>query len=237
MISMLLYSKQEDEQKLLDHMFRDAVADLADDEIRIHTCDNKKALQEMVDRGELLDMGCLDVTGKEGVTTVLSVRNAYPAMEILLVADAKMSPLTYIRPGIRASSLLLRPFQTRETGEVMHEFLSSYLLSREADDDQTFTLRGRDGVIKLPYARICFVEARMKKIYIRTETEEFGYYDSLERLQESLPESFIRCHRGFIVNRSRIRKLDVTDNLFILDNGMKVPVSRGYKQAMKEEMA
>ena len=49
---------------------------------------------------------------------------------------------------------------------------------------------------------------------------------------DSLPEQFVRCHRGFIVNRKKIKTISYSQKLIFLNNDMLVPLSRGYKNSL-----
>lgn len=63
--------------------------------------------------------------------------------------------------------------------------------------------------------------------------EEFGFYHTIDGLEKELPEQFVRCHRGFIVNSTKIRKVALPQNLLYLTDDFEVPVSRSYKAEVK----
>ena len=52
-------------------------------------------------------------------------------------------------------------------------------------------------------------------------------------LEQTLPDEFIRCHRAFIVRRSRISCIRLSQNCLTLDNGETLPLSRTYKPRLK----
>jgi len=51
---------------------------------------------------------------------------------------------------------------------------------------------------------------------------------------KDLPDMFVRCHRGYIVNKNKIRRVINAENLLELDAEIYVPVSRSLKKALKE---
>ena len=63
--------------------------------------------------------------------------------------------------------------------------------------------------------------------------EEYGFYLTMDRLAEELPEQFLRCHRSFIVNSRKIRKIMLSQNLIGLEDGFDIPLSRSYKAVLK----
>ena len=105
---------------------------------------------------------------------------------------------------------------------------------KQESDERTFLIENREGKTYIPMSQIYYFEAREKRIYVRLKREEYTFYDTMEHLAEELPEEFIRCHRSFIVSRSRIQKVMLSKNRIILEHNMEVPLSRSYKAALKE---
>lgn len=87
---------------------------------------------------------------------------------------------------------------------------------------------------RLLFKNILFFESRRRQIIIYTvqnpETEDV-FYGTIGDLEERLPENFVRCHRGFIINTDRIESLS-TDSAVI--SGHRIPVSRKYKDSVHE---
>ena len=54
---------------------------------------------------------------------------------------------------------------------------------------------------------ICYFEAKDKYVYIHTENDEKLIEYSLSYLQDRLPDQFMRVHRSFIINKSKIKEL------------------------------
>ncbi len=46
--------------------------------------------------------------------------------------------------------------------------------------------------------------------------------------QKLVSHGFVRCHKGFVVNLSKIRKLGATE--ILLQSGKRIPVGRVYKK-------
>ena len=101
-------------------------------------------------------------------------------------------------------------------------------------DEETLLIETREGKTYIPLSKIYYFEAREKKIYVRLKKQEFTFYDTIEHLEESLPEGFLRCHRSFIVSRSRVQKVMLSKNLIELEDGISLPLSRSYKPVFKE---
>ena len=93
----------------------------------------------------------------------------------------------------------------------------------------------REGRTYVPLAQIYYFEAREKRIYVRLKKQELAFYETMEHLTERLPDYFVRCHRSFIVNRQRIRRVMLSKSLIELEQGIQLPLSRSYKPAFKEQ--
>ncbi|MBR3600437.1 MAG: LytTR family transcriptional regulator DNA-binding domain-containing protein, partial [Lachnospiraceae bacterium] len=156
--------------------------------------------------------------------------NRYPEAEIMLIADSTISPMKYLNPQIRPLSLAIKPYSDSELSLVMQEFVSKLL----ARDDGGIWIDTLSGKVKLAYSSILYLEASNKMISIRQNSMEYSIYGSLEKLEQELPDEFVRCHRSYIVNSKRISKVKFSENYLVLDDGLRLPLSRTCKQAIRE---
>ena len=115
--------------------------------------------------------------------------------------------------------------------ELFSELLRRY---QKPDREKMFVLDNQDGRILIEYDAICFFEARNKKIYLNTGKEEYGFYGTIEQLEQELGERFLRCHRSFLVNRGKIERTVLSRNLLLLEGGFEIPVSRTYRPMMRQ---
>ncbi|WP_445291459.1 LytTR family DNA-binding domain-containing protein [Bacillus cereus] len=94
------------------------------------------------------------------------------------------------------------------------------------------TLKTTDGWIPVPFSKVMYLEAKDKKTYVNSEELSGTHKYSLQEFEYLLPkDSFIRCHRSFIVNVNHIKAIyPDTHSTFVLsmDNGERVPVSQSY---------
>lgn len=179
-------------------------------------------------------MACYDVSAKGSIDLLERIRRQYKETLLLLIAEPSMSPMEYIRPSILASSLLLRPITGDRLMDNLSELWEQYQEKNSGEEEESLVIETREGKTFVPFSKIYYFEAREKKIYLRLKKQELTFYDTLEHLAERLPESFVRCHRSFIVSRNRIRRVMLSKNLIVLEQGMEIPLSRSYKPAFKE---
>lgn len=89
---------------------------------------------------------------------------------------------------------------------------------------------------KVLLADILYVSVSGRTSRIHLHQEQVLTNRTLNQLAEQLPpERFFRCHRGYVVNSSYVRKL--TGRTLELDNGEQVPVSEDKLHSAREWVA
>ncbi|MBQ0028679.1 MAG: LytTR family transcriptional regulator DNA-binding domain-containing protein [Lachnospiraceae bacterium] len=236
MVTSVTYNKIEKEVSQLNKMVRDLAARLTDEQWMYQILNNQKAVKEFVEDTPLIDVLFYDVTGEGDIELLEKLRESYRSTHIMLLADCKISPMKYMKPGIQAQSLLLRPWSNEQASESVTDFITEYVkaaFGEKRDESATMLVESRDGKVNVPYDQIFYFEAMEKKVYVCTGADEYGFYGTLESLEESLPEGFLRCHRSFIVNSDKITKVALSQSTIYLKDGYEVPLSRSYKPTFK----
>lgn len=179
-----------------------------------------------------VDLICADITVVQGIERTETLRRKYPNAVIVLIADMTISPVEYMKPTILAAALLLRPLQKTMISQVIEQIFQVYM---EKDlKEEIFVVETREEKQRIPYSQIMYFEARSKKIYVCTQNYEYGFYDTMDNLEELYSERFIRCHRSFLVNRKMVEQVKLSQNYLILRGGIEIPLSRSYKSQIKE---
>ena len=107
-------------------------------------------------------------------------------------------------------------------------------LSDEDEDDGTvFPIKSGSETRLLRTCDIFLFEAQGRKVALRTKAQEISFYSSFESLMEQLPDSFLRCHRGYIVNIKKIQNVSFPESLVRLSDGSEVPFSRSYRESVR----
>ncbi|MCR4891173.1 MAG: LytTR family transcriptional regulator DNA-binding domain-containing protein [Lachnospiraceae bacterium] len=236
MISAILFDCLPEEQEVLTFLVKDIIADRSNDASKILVCNSREELMDRAGQTELLDFTCLDICFQKGVEVARDMRKRFPETRMLLIADLTIPPADYIRPAIMPTSLLLRPMTREDMRKTLEEFICSALGPDDGPGGDIFNLENKDGVTKIPYRNIYLFESGMKKIFVRLKTEEYDFYQTLDRLQVILPDYFIRCHKSYIVNRHKVVRYNGTDSVLILDDHTEVPVSRSYRSTIRERL-
>lgn len=237
MVTMMIYGTRRREAEALGRLTKDLFAYLSEEELKLYCFSALDAVRQFLEQGALLDFACIGVTGRTEIELLHQIRGLYAQAQLLLVADASISPMEYLTPAVRAASLLLYPYEEQQTKQVLRAFLKSGLKDREQDavmEKDFLVIENREGRTAIPFCQIYYIEVRERKIFIRIRNKEYSKYDSMEHMLGLLPDMFVRCHRSFAFNMQHLEKIRLSENAVYLEHGIMVPLSRSYKSAVKE---
>ena len=138
---------------------------------------------------------------------------------------------------MRPAGVLVIPYQEDIMRVTLRRILNDYLsMHDEADEADYMMVSAGKGQRRIAYRDILYLEAQDKLLNINTEHFSLSVRGSLNALAGTLPEDFIRCHRAYIVNRSYIERLDLPGMELQLTTQERLPISRSYKEALRESL-
>lgn len=234
MQTMVLCNSSKKENEYLKLVSKEQIAHCSEEMWNIEECINTLELDMFLETLPIIDIAYLDITLDGGIKAAEKVRSENKNAVLLLIADVNISPMEYMKPTIMAASLLLRPFNKEQVIRAVKEIISFVTDGTNENSEDIFTIESRDEKIKIPYHRICYFEAREKKIFVCLENKDYGFYETMSNLEIQLPDYFKRCHRSFIINTNKISKIKLSSSEIELENEIYIPISRSYRGAMKE---
>ena len=107
------------------------------------------------------------------------------------------------------------------------------LTDDDEDDGSVFPVRSGAETRLLRTCDILLFEAQGRKVALRTKAQEISFYSNFEQLKSQLPDSFLRCHRGYIVNTKKVQNVNFALSVIVLTDGSNVPFSRTYREAVR----
>lgn len=235
MITFLSFASEKKENELIKSQLRLKAAKWTDEMWEYELFEEQKLAEAYLAGEPLIDLMSWDVTVPGSVEGLEQLRKKYRQAFLLVVADSRVSPMAYLKPGILPTSLVLKPLARENVGLVMEELLEVFSEKFVKNDlPEMFVVETREGKQYFPLRQIYYVEAREKKVYIRIKQEEFGFYETIENMEKQLPNFFCRCHRSYIVNMRKVKAVKASLNEIELLDEITVPLSRSYKKAVKE---
>lgn len=135
---------------------------------------------------------------------------------------------------IRPAGFLKKPVSNDEISSVFLDAYRDYMNNTEVLD--SFTVNVGTKLYKVPYKKIMYFEASEKKILLCTNNQRISFHDSLEAIGKRLSEKgFLRCHKGFVINKLNVDSIDFSNMLVHMTNEAEIPLSRTYKDIMRNE--
>ena len=83
---------------------------------------------------------------------------------------------------------------------------------------------------------VLYIKRDGMKLIFHTKSRDYETYSSFNKIQDSLPNNFIRAHKSYIVNINNIVNLDPVANMIYFDNGSTCDIGPKYKKDFIEEV-
>ena len=81
---------------------------------------------------------------------------------------------------------------------------------------------------------IRFIKKEGMKVIFHTDTRDYETYSSFNKISGMLPNNFVRCHKSYIVNVSKITDIDLSENEISFTNNDKCYIGPKYKNDFME---
>ena len=146
---------------------------------------------------------------------------------------------------INAVDYLLKPFgldDFRRAANRLKERLETTLPQGEgasartvnSDNDDSIFVKTDYKVVKLAISDIRYVEAMSEylKIHIIGQSKPIITLLSMKKMEERLPDYFMRIHRSYIINLKQIQ--EVNKNRVIMDADTYLPIGDNYRDAFND---
>ena len=143
----------------------------------------------------------------------------------------------YAVEGFRVNAVdyLLKPFSLQEFQRAANRLKerlenSSHPSALPTEDDAVIFVKTDYRITKVHIPDIRYVEAMSEylKIWIENEPKPIITLLSMKKMEERLPDDFMRIHRSYIVNLTRIQ--EVNKNRVIMDDDTHLPIGDLYRE-------
>ena len=146
---------------------------------------------------------------------------------------------------VDAVDYLLKPFGLDDFQRAANKVLRQYELihgqqnepsptPQEKDEDDILFVKTEYKVVRLSISKIRYVEAMSEylRLYMEDEPKPITALLSMRKLEERLPQNFMRIHRSYIVNLQKIQ--EVARNRILMDEKTYIPIGDSYKDAFND---
>ena len=110
---------------------------------------------------------------------------------------------------------------------------SSLLIPNSSLKEDILFLKTDYRIVKVSIPQIRYVEAMSEylKVWIEGEAKPIITLLSMKKMEERLPDIFMRIHRSYIINLNKIQ--EVNKNRVIMDTETYLPIGDMYKEAFQ----
>ncbi len=112
--------------------------------------------------------------------------------------------------------------------------VNSQFSTVNSDDDDSIFVKTDYKVIKIAISDIRYVEAMSEylKIHLDSQPKPIITLLSMKKMEERLPDYFMRIHRSYIINLKQIQ--EVNKNRVIMDADTYLPIGDNYRDAFND---
>lgn len=94
-------------------------------------------------------------------------------------------------------------------------------------------VKEKDGLLKVPFAEILFIEGSRDYMKIVTAQKQYLLHMTMKKLEELLPPArFVRTHKSYIVSVADIKIVKPAE--LLLANMQAIPISPNYKEQVMQ---
>lgn len=83
-------------------------------------------------------------------------------------------------------------------------------------------------------SQIHFIKRDGMKLIFHTSSRDYDAYSSFAKLEDKLPENFVRCHKSFVVNLDNVKNMDPVTSTVYLNDDSSCSIGPKYKQELME---
>lgn len=202
----------------------------------------EEAMESIMDQKPaiiFLDIHLTDETGFDLAEKLMKLKN--PPYLIFATAYDNYALKAF---KVNAKDYILKPFDEKDIHESLNKALSQLGKPNKETLELTSTttpdvipISVEDRIFLIHPKDIYLVSIDDKVLSIHTKDDVYHTSGSLGSIEKKLPaELFFKTHRSYILNTSRIQEIQPWFNhtlQIVLDNGLKVPVSRSYVKEFK----
>ncbi|MEP1033770.1 LytTR family DNA-binding domain-containing protein [Ekhidna sp.] len=128
---------------------------------------------------------------------------------------------------VLVEGLILSIQKLREKANEVDEFK----IKLEKEHQKMLSIRSNRKQVVLPLNAILYVESLGDYVQIHSLSESHTTKEKISSLNDRLPDSFIRIHRSFVVNKDRVSSFNKEE---VSIGDLSIPIGRKYKKFAEE---
>lgn len=201
------------------------------DRLNVDIISSVATLEALIASGDTIDIFLCDISLGEGKPTGIDlVRRHFPngcGTQVVYISGY----IEYCTPVYETEHtyFLLKPIKQEDFDAALDKALKNL----QGADFTPVAIQHGGAVTMVNPAEIEYIESDRRKVKLyMTSGDMLETYATLGQMIDMLPESFVQCHKSYIVNMGHISELRTSNVL--LHSGAEVPVSQRQRKAIRD---
>ena len=85
-------------------------------------------------------------------------------------------------------------------------------------------------------SEVNYIKRDGMKLVFCTDSRDYEIYSSFNKVQDTLPDNFVRCHKSYIMNVNKVSNIEPVENKIIFDNNSSCDIGPKFKDTIMEVM-
>lgn len=200
----------------------------------VNTFTNIHSAQDFIQKN-CIDLIFLDIQTPLG--TGFDLLELFPerSFQVIFVTAFEEYALQALKAG--ATDYLLKPILKEEFLIATQKAKKIYAQNNVYKKSAKICLQNAEGKYFVEPEEILYIQGidNISKVFL-TQNRKIILSKSLKFFEEQLQNQFYRIHKSFIVNLAECKKIDTSQLLLSLSNGVKLPISRRNFKDFKEKL-
>ncbi len=181
--------------------------------------DMRVMIDALLQKGTVYDVLLCDIlaVGMNGIEAAEELRKLGEKLPIIFIS----STAAYALEGYRVNALryLQKPVNMEQLREALLEAYRAVAIS------DVLTFQVADRLYRIPYSDVEYLESHGRDTDVVTKEETISAHIKFSDMEKELPaDSFLRCHRSYIINLRQAK--DLARYRFLTKSGVEIPVSQ-----------
>lgn len=234
MLRIVIYTGNDEKSQKIFAAAQSAVK-YAKTKCEIFCAKNADSVFEKLSSPNYYDVLLLDALDENSRKISETVRKSNLNASVVFVSDSNINSILNIIK-YRPSRVITEPYKASDVVNGIIFAMREQMMHRP-----WFTVKNKESLCRIPYESILYFESSQRKVILHTDKQIIEFYGKLNDVSALLPaEMFMRCHQSYIINLSRVRKLDKSSRCFTMISGDVIEISKSHYQqvaASYEEFA
>lgn len=157
---------------------------------------------------------------------------------IFITSHSEMSYLTFMFK-VEALDFIIKDNYTNIKDRV-HKCIIDVNMKYSSNStkiQKVITIKVDDRLISLDMDEILFFETSEKihKITVHCSDRQIEFYSKMKEVEELVDDRFYRCHRSYLVNKNRIKEIDLSNRIINMENGQICFISKRLMRGLKKD--